>query len=204
MRAIDFLKEGGDVATGPSREDAIRWKPTDSEGRAWAVSPETWEAEAALKIKHFLNDKWLGIKDKFGIEITPEELEEWQSRNFVVDDTPKVIIDDNGVPQWNPEWRSITGDTAAEHTLAQQTKLDQAIADRRGELGLASDKEVDQQSFADDSATDAQNYATPRPGGPERLDPGKNQGIYYQYPGKGSNAGNRPERSGRTSRGGRE
>jgi|ETNmetMinimDraft_9_1059917.scaffolds.fasta_scaffold06541_5 hypothetical protein len=146
MKAIDFLKEGGDVATGPSREDAIRWKPTDSEGRAWAVSPETWEAEAALKIKNFLNDKWLGIKDKFGMEITPEELEEWQSRNFVVDNTPKVIIDDNGVPQWNPEWRSIAGDTAAEHTLAQQTKLNQRMKEYLDSLVPADDN--DEQDYA--------------------------------------------------------
>lgn len=156
MRAIDFLKEGGDVATGPSREDAIRWKPWDSEGKAWAVSPESWESEAAAKIENFLKDKWLALKQTLGIEVTPEEIENWKSRNYKA--IQQVIIDDDGNPQWNPEWHGPDGETVQEYNIKQMA----ARAEKRKEY-------LDSLVPADNN--DEQDYASQTPGKTTQIRP---------------------------------
>jgi hypothetical protein len=161
MRAKDFLKE----------EDAIRWKPWDSEGRAWAVSPESWESRAADKINNFLFDKWLALKQTLGIEVTPEEIADWKKRN--IPPIQKIVKDENGEWQWNPEWRGADGETGPESALRTRAEFDKKTKERLASLVPAEDN-------------DEQDYGSPDPNGstdrPVRR------------------TGSRPGRTGRTSR----
>jgi len=138
MRARDFLKE----------ESGIRWKPFDDKGRAWAVSPDSWESGAAQKINNFLFDKWLALKQTLGMEVTPEELEDWQHRHYKA--IPQVIIDDNGDPQWNPEWTGDDGETAQEAALRHWTAQEKKRKEHLDSLVQSDDN-------------DEQNYVTPTP-----------------------------------------